>query len=456
MTATANREQGAAAVVRVVLIAPWSAIDLTQKDGTIRYALSGKVGGVDIFSTLTRAIDPSRLRQASQATPPTADDGAVPELPVDATSAPQAPSKTMPAGEGPPSPSATFPASPSTASSLIPAGQPFTVLKKRPVLYATNRTLENDTGTPSERFGNAVDAQTRYGSCLVNLPVARNHTQGKLEEPTWFSHDPDRFFMIDATNVLSSTEFQKLIVPPGADTRRDILLYIHGFNTSFDFAVLRLAQVTNDIQFGGVSVVFSWPSHGSAFRYADDQSNAMKSVGSLAETLQTLVNLQAARPNAARGKIHIIAHSLGNRVTLRALEALRGGLPAGQKPFGQIILAAPDIAVADFTNLVPIAQAAADRVSLYFCHDDLALAASRFYHMDEPRAGVDVVPIKFLDNIDARKANTSFLGHGYWADVKQLLIDFQMLVNLGWSPEQRIYTLESVNDRPSYRYWALR
>jgi len=469
VTASAIRKKGAVAIVSVVLIAPSSAVDLTPTGRLIRYTLHGNVGGIDAFSTITRTIDPSKLSQVSETRRPSTNPNVMPAQPVDATSAPQAPSKTlpkaqapaapgktMPAGGGPQAPAETFPGAPNTASSLIPEGQPFAVLKKRPVLYATNRTIESSMGTPSERFGNTVDTQIHYGSCLVNLPVDKNHTQGKLEEPTWLSRDPDRFFMIDATNVLSFEDFEKLIVPPGADTRRDILLYIHGFNTPFDFAVMRLAQVTHDIRFSGVSAVFSWPSHGSPFRYSADETNAMKSTRALADTFETLIALQAARPNVARGKIHIIAHSLGNRVTLGAIEILRGGLAAGHKPFGQIILAAPDVAVADFSRLLPAAQEIADRVSLYFCRDDIALAASRFYHSAEPRAGVDVVPIKFLDNIDARKANTSFLGHGYWADVKQLLIDLQMLVNLGLSPEKRIYTLEPVNDLPAYPYWALR
>jgi esterase/lipase superfamily enzyme len=182
----------------------------------------------------------------------------------------------------------------------------------------------------------------------------------------------------------------------------------------------------------------------------------MSSVGALAETFRTLVDLQAARPEGARGKVHVIAHSLGNRVTLRALETLHGQLAAGQKPFGQVILAAPDVSVSEFTRLVPAAQARADRVSLYFCPDDEALLASQVRHPNEPRAGRGVVPIRALDNIDARKANTSFLGHGYWADVKQLLIDMQMLVNLGWGPEQRVFTLQAMIAPPQYHYWSFR
>jgi esterase/lipase superfamily enzyme len=161
-----------------------------------------------------------------------------------------------------------------------------------------------------------------------------------------------------------------------------------------------------------------------------------------------VIDAQAARPAEECGKVHVLAHSLGNRVTLRALAELDAQLPSGNAPFGQIILAAPDVSVAEFEQEVPAAHRLADRVSLDFCPTDEALRASELYHPNEPRAGRGVVPINGLDNIDAWKANTSFLGHGYWAGEKQLLIALQMLVNLGLPPVERVYTLEAAVQPP--------
>ena len=48
------------------------------------------------------------------------------------------------------------------------------------------------------------------------------------------------------------------------------------------------------------------------------------SVAALADTLRLLADAEAARPEGRRGKVHVLAHSLGNRVTLRALEQLNG------------------------------------------------------------------------------------------------------------------------------------
>jgi esterase/lipase superfamily enzyme len=491
-TATARREGRAAAVVEVPIVVPRLAMDLAPRGQLIRYTLRGSVGDASVFSTATRLIDPSGMvRTPGLARPvenpvvmpvevlfPAPDAtgrgrnlqvGLMPAAPGKGIPAPMRPSKTLPAPQAsagggggggkwsaPRAPTAPASIAPTAPSALIPPDQSFTVLQKRPVLFATNRTYRSATGTPSKRFGDAVDPQIRYGSCLVNIPVDK-HIEGNLELPGWLSNrDPDKFFLIDDTKVLDLKEFHAAVAQIGGDTQRDVLVYIHGFNTPFDFAVMRLAQVTHDLQFSGVPLAFSWPSIGLAYKYKDDEANAMSSVAALTETLRTMVDLQAARPEGDRGKVHLIAHSLGNRVTLRALEALHGQLAPGQKPFGQIILAAPDVSVAEFTQLVPAAQARAQRVTLYFCPNDEALLASRIEHWNEPRAGAGVVPIPALDNIDARKANTSFLGHGYWADVKQLLIDMQMLVNLGWTPQQRVFTLQRTIAPPHYQFWSFR
>jgi esterase/lipase superfamily enzyme len=492
LTAIARGEKDAASVVKVLLAAPRSAIVLAPQGQLIRYTLRASVDGAAVFSTATQLIDPSGMVQTPPAAPaqdfsiempvevliPTADavgrradspGGPMPSIKGGITSppapskaiptaqAPVAPSKTYPAAQAPAAPARTYPGPEAAApmTQIPPAGS-FIALQKRPVLFATNRNLRNVAGTPSERFGGAVDQRIRYGSCLVNIPV-ENHTEGKLELPSWYSRrDPNWYFLIDATAEMDFKQFRDIIAQKGSDTRRDVLVFIHGYNTSFDYAVMVLAQVTHDIQFSGLPLAFSWPSNGSVFRYDDDEANAANSVGAFTETLQTLIDVQLARPENLRGKIHVIAHSLGNRVTLRALQTLHGQLRAGYKPFGQVILAAPDVSVSEFALRLHAAQSRSDRVTLYFCPDDWALLASQIRHPNELRAGRGIVPITALDNIDAHKANTSFLAHGYWSSVKQLLIDMQMLVNLGWGPGQRVFTLEHEIAPPDYQYWRFR
>ena len=198
--------------------------------------------------------------------------------------------------------------------------------------------------------------------------------------------DPNWYFLIDATAEMDFRQLRDIIAQKGRDTRHDVLVFIHGYNTSFDYAVMVLAQVTHDIQFSGPPLAFSWPSIGSALRYDDDEANALNSVGAFTDTLQNLIDVQLAQPKNLQGRIHVIAHSLGNRVALRALQTLHNRLRAGYKPFGEVILAAPDVSVSEFALRLPAAQSRSDRVTLYFCPDDWALLASQIRHPNEPRA----------------------------------------------------------------------
>ena len=56
-------------------------------------------------------------------------------------------------------------------------------------------------------------------------------------------------------------------LPPG---RSDILVFLHGYNVSFEEAALRAAQISCDLKFPGLSAFFSWPSQGTLGPFAYD------------------------------------------------------------------------------------------------------------------------------------------------------------------------------------------
>jgi hypothetical protein len=55
---------------------------------------------------------------------------------------------------------------------------------------------------------------------------------------------------------------------------RDVLLYVHGFNTTFETAVLDAARISDGIRFRGDTMVFSWPSKAKLLDYAYDRESA--------------------------------------------------------------------------------------------------------------------------------------------------------------------------------------
>ena len=471
-TAKASRP-GGDALVEVVVRIPHSAIRAGAGVRMMRYTVSGRIGREDVFFASTRPIPVPALRvpppaeveiapaPPAEPTPPLDETPRVlptPQVPVKTLPAPQAPAKTAPAPMAPPSPEVGFAprSAPAPQAPLAAPASPFRAWKTRPVHFATNRNLVALGGTPSQRFGDQVGDGVRYGSCTVNVPVERK--PGTLDLPgRGEAADPSRHFLIlgETVRFLDDAAFRGLV--RGADTGRDVLVYVHGFNTAFDFAVVRMAQVVEDLEFAGTPVVFSWPAHEVAVPwpsdYSQDEANAERSYGALARVFKTLVEEQEARPADRRGKIHVIAHSLGNRVTMRAFSILDTLLPAGSKPMGQVVLAAPDVSIEDFTQLQPTIERRSERVSLYFNPNDQALWASYIRHGRERRAGNSAQFLRNLDNIDAAQVETEILGHGYWSAARPVLQDLHLLITMGWEPARRVPTVLQAFTRPQ-PYWG--
>ena len=94
----------------------------------------------------------------------------------------------------------------------------------------------------------------------------------------------------------------------------DVLIYVHGFNQTFETAALDGAHLSDAIKFRGRTMVFSWPSKAGLFDYAYDRDSAMFSRDEFEQVLSSIVSAPGA------GCVHIVAHSMG---TMLALESLR-------------------------------------------------------------------------------------------------------------------------------------
>jgi len=64
----------------------------------------------------------------------------------------------------------------------------------------------------------------------------------------------------------------------GSSETKSVLLFVHGFNTTFTDVALRTAQLAHDLSFRGLPLFFSWPSAGSTRSYFQDEEMAQLSV----------------------------------------------------------------------------------------------------------------------------------------------------------------------------------
>jgi esterase/lipase superfamily enzyme len=200
------------------------------------------------------------------------------------------------------------------------------------------------------------------------------------------------------------------------------------------FAAMRAAQVKHDIQFPGSVVLFCWPSQGTLQGYRQDERLSAASVDQFVEFMNLLLSSQSTSSNP--GRIHLLAHSMGNRILLEGLASLQSGNRIPQNAIGHIVMAAPDVDHSQFLLNFPKVAQSAGSVTMYFCRDDKALLASQAVHVDS-RIGQKLVPYDPLINIDAAQANTSFLGHDYFAARNPLLVDLQMHLVMGYGPDRR-------------------
>ena len=318
------------------------------------------------------------------------------------------------------------------------------------VFYATDRARTGST-QPAFFYGGGRGT-LEYGISAVSIP--RLHKKGELESPSWwkleFSEDPERHVILRQVAPLEAADFERVVAERAqASAGKDILVFVHGFNVTFEDALRRTAQIAYDLKFAGTPIAYSWPSQGSAapLGYTTDETNVEWTEPHLR---QFLVDLKAGAGAGVR--IHLVAHSMGNRALTKVLRSL--ALDNRAALFNQVILAAPDIDREVFErDIAPAMLSAATRTTLYASSQDRALMLSAKVH-NYARAGQSDPPLVYvpgLDTVDASGIDTSTLGHSYFADQPVLLNDLLLLLRNGMAPPAR--KLRALPpDAP--RYWA--
>jgi len=304
------------------------------------------------------------------------------------------------------------------------------------VFYATDRAK---TGSPQPaNFYGAGRGALEYGVAGVSIP--RRHQKGQLESPSWwrleFTQDPAHHIVLLSVKPMEAAAFHGGVAArTGVDGQRNVLVFVHGFNVTFEDAVRRTGQIAYDLQFPGTPIAYSWPSQGTAapLGYTTDETNVEWTEPHLR---QFLVDLKAGLGGNVR--IHLVAHSMGNRALTKVLRSLAADAKTAM--FNQVVLAAPDIDRDVFErDLAPQVVRTARRTTLYASSQDRALMLSEKVH-SYVRAGQSEQPLVFvqgLDTVDASGVDTSALGHSYIGDEPLLLNDLFLLIRHNLAPGER-------------------
>lgn len=322
-----------------------------------------------------------------------------------------------------------------------------------PVFYGTDRNPSDANDHYEGRRGDDVS----YGVARVTVPT-EGRDLGELTSPKWwkldFKADPVRHVILTSVDRCDRASFvAQLQTALAAADESDLLLFVHGYNVTFTDATRRAAQLAVDLKFRGRTLLFSWASAGDPKQYTTDESTIDWSERHFREFLQLALTETAA------SRLHVIAHSMGNRALVRALERIdTGALPSGSAFLCQVIFAAPDIDSATFKDLAALFHGRAERCTMYASSGDLALKASKLVH-GYARAGEaedSLVIVDGVDTIDASRVDTSLIGlrHSYFGSARSILSDIAALLNDRKEPSLR-FDVKEVG-APPRRYWAYR
>ena len=284
-----------------------------------------------------------------------------------------------------------------------------------PIFIASTR--RNDGRSEGESM---ADGGAHYAMSMVSVPPG--HKAGAIEEPSFGKPSPAKHFAVLGGHGLEPQDFRLQLstyLSGRIGSNRDILLYVHGFNTSLDEARFRLAQLVNDGGFGGVAVLFTWPSQSDMFSYVSDKESATASRDALQKLMRDLGQVEGV------GRVHVLAHSMGSWL---AMEALRENSIAGSRNLGgrlgDVMLAAPDIDLNVFRQQMSRIQGA--NVSIFVSANDRALNLSSRLAGARPRVGA-MDPTKDRDRqelaqlgvkvYDLSSTSAGFIGHSLYGDV---------------------------------------
>jgi esterase/lipase superfamily enzyme len=250
-----------------------------------------------------------------------------------------------------------------------------------------------------------------WGTDAVHNPVI---TAGVISEPVNKANE---------TICTSRQAFIKAVKSRFTPKRpRQVLVYVHGYYTSFVTAVETALALQKGLQFPGPVILYSWPSRKtSVLAYKTDEANAR---WSMPHFTAFLGNINKAFPSMP---VSLAGYSLGSRFVTEGIAFYRR---AGcSNCFGRAVLFAPDVSTADLrtaltsSNLCsgkpltnPIASAP---VLLYVSNNDKALRQSERVHGNQRagQAGGDLILCNGVDTVDVSYLNSGGnSGHGYLLD----------------------------------------
>jgi esterase/lipase superfamily enzyme len=268
-----------------------------------------------------------------------------------------------------------------------------------------------------------------------------------------------------AAYAASVAAFQRGVAARLAETpRKEVIVYIHGFNSELDDALATTASLWHYAGRIGVPITYSWPAGNRGLTaYLKDREAGEFTVFHLKEFLRALAGVPGLQA------IQIVAHSRGADVTTSALremviaENAAGRDPRATLKLRTLILAAPDLDYGVVRQRLAAegTVAAAGSVTIYLNPSDGALGIAQAIttgtrigrlrpedFTDEDFARIERYGNAFYIDVEGAPGR---LGHTYFRDNPAVLSDVVLTLRTGARPGDAARPLEPVRGP----YWKL-
>lgn len=237
-------------------------------------------------------------------------------------------------------------------------------------------------------------------------------------------------------------------------SRKEVVVFIHGYNNSFDAAALTTAEICRSLQNEFVCIVLTWPAGGtggSFFGYNIDRESSEFAVADFKKAIRIIAQTKGVE------RLHLLAHSRGTDVLASVVQQLaieayvsRSSLWQRYKLANAVFFAPdidldvassklfawvsdPDLAFGSESSPTKFPPQGAMHLTVYSSPGDKALSASTLHSGSVLRLGqldVDRLPSdrseaaaiwggsqmsRLVDFIEF-SGGSSFVGHSYFSD----------------------------------------
>ncbi|MEO1555557.1 MAG: alpha/beta fold hydrolase [Pseudomonadota bacterium] len=225
-----------------------------------------------------------------------------------------------------------------TAQPIVPDALNFGL--NVPVFMGTTRAM-ND----ASEFGIGRSTSLQLIKATVSIPPNRDvgSVSDGFETPR-----PDRDFALATIERFDApagfAQSLRAQIAARSTGRREVTVFVHGFNNSFSDAAFRMAQLGHDLQIPGAHVSYAWPSRGNPLGYEYDRDSALFARDGLADLLKTV-------RSAGQPDVIVVAHSMGSALVMETFRQLEIADPGwvGRNVRG-VILMSPDLNVDVFRS----------------------------------------------------------------------------------------------------------